>query len=312
MIINLKDYIHFAIYGNSNFTIDVLEKIKSVQKEKLNEIEINNNNLNYLHSNTDDKFLIIKINDEIICKKEGEYINLDYDIFKNNLKIFIVRTDRNLYWDEWYKNIVKLYKNNKIYVVYNFKLNEKENLPSNIEVIENDKFNKGIYLAYYYILEKNLEGKFLILDDKIIINSTFEENKINKCLFTFEHKWKIDDKYIFELLNVLDNSDKLFLEYEKYEWLGVFKGLSFIDSDILKKINLNHNFINFIKAINNNQYEMAFERVLGILLYYYSNNNEPIFGDIHKELEKNKNPWNYTYDKYYVSKKDKYFNYIFK
>ena len=28
--------------------------------------------------------------------------------------------------------------------------------------------------------------------------------------------------------------------------------------------------------------------------------------------KKNMNPWNFTYDKYIISKKDKYFNYIFK
>ena len=57
---------------------------------------------------------------------------------------------------------------------------------------------------------------------------------------------------------------------------------------------------------------MAFERILGILLFTHTNNNEPIFGDIHFELQKNNNPWNYSYDKYLISKKDKYFNYIFR
>ena len=46
--------------------------------------------------------------------------------------------------------------------------------------------------------------------------------------------------------------------------------------------------------------------------YNETNESNSIFGDIHQELEKNQNPWNFTYDKYVISKKDKYFNYIFK
>lgn len=312
MLINITDKIDYALYGNENNTINVLDIIRRLQKEKKNKLVVNNDTFNYLHNNTDDKYLIMSINNKIHSFEESNEIDIDYDLFKNNFKIIIVRTDRNLYWEDWYKNILKYYKNSKIYVIYNFTLIEKESLPDNIEVIENKKYNKGIFLAYYYILKNKLNGKFLILDDKIIINSIFDNNKVNQTLFTFEHKWKIDNKYIYNLLNALENSEDLYIEYEKFNWLGSFKSMSTISSDFLNKINKNHNLENLINAINNNQYEMAFERIFGILLYYYSNNNKPIYGDIHNELQKNMNPWNFTYDKYIISKKDKYFNYIFK
>lgn len=312
MEISILDQIDYAFYGNDNYTIDVKDKIKDNQNKKQKFLEVNNINLEYNNDNTNNKFLILKINNSIYSLKEGEKIFFCYDIFKNNIKIIIVRTDRDLYWNDWYKNISKLYSNNKIYVIYNFKLNEKEELSDNMEVIENNKYDKGIYLAYYYILKNKLKGKILILDDKLILNKTFDENKINKSLFTFEHKWKIDNKYIIDLLNVLDDSSKLLEELENENWLGSFKSLSFISYDLIYKINSKHNIENLIKIIYNNQYEMAFERVLGILLFIYTNDNKPIFGDIHDELQKINNNWNYSYDKYLVSKKDKYFNYIFK
>ena len=312
MIINITDKIYYAIYGNENNTICVLNELLTLQKTNEKELIINNNNLKYYHNNTDKKYLILKINETIHHLNENEKINFEYDIFKNNLKIIIVRTEKHLYWNDWYKNIIKYYPNNKIYVIYNYKLNTTENLPNNIEVIENNIFNKGIYLAYYYILKNKLEGKFLILDDRIIVNKIFDDTKVNKSLFTFEHKWKIDEKYIFDLLNALSNSENLYIQYENLQWKGSFKSMSIITSEMLNNINKNHNLEYLINAINNNQYEMAFERILGILLYLETNDNNSIFGDIHTELEKNHNPWNFTYDKYVTSKKDKYFNYIFR
>lgn len=312
MIINITDKIYYAMYGNECNTICVLDKIKNNQKQKNSELEINNENLKYYHNNTDSKYLILKINENTFFFNENDKITFEYDMFKNNIKIIIVRTEKHLYWDDWYKNIIKYYPNNKIYVIYNYKLNKPEELPDNINIIENNIFNKGIYLAYYYILKNKLNGKFLILDDRIIINKIFDDTKINKSLFTFEHKWKIDDKYIFDLLNALNNSERLYLEYENLSWKGIFKSMTIITSEVLNKINDKHNLEYLINAINNNQYEMAFERILGILLYNETNESNSIFGDIHQELEKNHNPWNFTYDKYVISKKDKYFNYIFK
>jgi hypothetical protein len=312
MEINIKNNIEYAFYGNDVHTINILNIIKEAQSNKEELIEINDLNFNYTHSNSHDKFLIIKNNNSVFCLNKGDTLKLDYELFENNLKIIIVRTDRDLYWDNWYKNILSLYPNNKIYVIYNFKLRENEELPEKIKIIDNEYYNKGIYLGYYYIIKNKIKGNILVLDDKIILNSLIDESNINRSLFTFEHKWKIDQKFITELLNVLDNNQELILELDKKNWLGSFKSLSYVNSKFLEKLNKKFNILNLIKVINNNQYEMAFERILGILLHSYEGNNEPIFGDIHQELIKNINPWDYSYDKYLTSEKDKYFNYIFR
>ena len=310
MILNILDVIDYALYGNIHNTTNVLSIILDNQKNKNKNLIINDEVMNY-SKNDDDAYLMISINKNLKILKRNDVIEFCYNKFKNHLKIILVRTNKDLYWDEWYENILSLYENHNIYVIYDFSDNN-DKLSKDIKVIENSHFNVGIFLGYYYILKNNMEGKFLILDDKIILNSKIDENNINKSLFTFEHKWKIDEKYIYNLLNVIEADDNIILEFENYNWKGSFKSMSYVDSSFLKNINEKYKFQNLIKVIRNNQYEMAFERLLGLLFYLEQKNSDPIIGDIHEELNKINNPWNYTYDKYIVSKKNQYFNYIFK
>ena len=141
--------------------------------------------------------------------------------------------------------------------------------------------------------------------------SDIKKDNINQNIFNFDHKWKIDNKYIFEMINLLSNSKILFEEFNNKKWYGCFKGLSFIDSILLNKIETTFNFTNLIKIINNNYYDMAFERLIGVFIFHFTKNNRSIFGDIHEELSKIKNPWNFSYENY-IENNDNSFNYIFK
>ena len=65
MIINIKDKIIYAIYGNDDYMINVKNIIQILQKNKTKQIVINNDNMNYNNNNEKYKYLIIKINNSI-------------------------------------------------------------------------------------------------------------------------------------------------------------------------------------------------------------------------------------------------------
>ena len=309
MIINIKDKIIYAIYGNDDYMINVKNIIQILQKNKTKQIVINNDNMNYNNNNEKYKYLIIKINNSIFTINNYDIIYFEYTNIPN---IIIVRTDLHIYWVEWYNKLLQHYKNYNIYIIYDFdSKNEILDIPTNITIIENNMYNKGIYLGYYYIIKNKLEGEFIVLNDKIILNKVIKKANINQNLFNFDHKWKIDNKYIFEMINLLSNSKTLFNEFNDRNWYGCFKGLSFIDSILLNNIEQKFNFTNLINIINNNYYDMAFERLIGVCIYHFTKNNKSIFGDIHTELSNIKNSWNFSYENY-IENNDNSFNYIFK
>ena len=156
MIINYNDTINFALYGNREYMKNILNIIKKYKKNNITNLVINNKNLDYLNDNTLKKYLIIKINNNIFTLNENEKILF---IYNNLINIIIFRTDKTIYWDEWLNNIIKYYGDNNIHIMYNFNQNQELiNIPKKIKIIENNIYNKGNYLVYYYILKNNLKG----------------------------------------------------------------------------------------------------------------------------------------------------------
>jgi len=311
MELNSTDIISEAIYGNPEYSISVLEYINNKIKNNEIEIMVNKETVKYDHNNNKDRYLILLLNGKINTYNDDLTIKLNY-INTNKFNVVMIRTSyTKKYWKESYKKIKTNYPNCTVYIITDKENNKFNDIEENITVIETDNINANIFNCYYYILKNNITGNNLIITDRFFMIDNFDENKINTSLFSFEHKWKIDQKKIFQLLSNLENSSFLLNYYNEFNWMGCFKGMSFINFNLLKNIDDKYDLKKLYEYITNNDNVMAFERIIGLLLYVETKNSKSLFGDIHENLEKNRNSWNFDYNNYKdVINKKKYY-YLF-
>lgn len=301
MIIKFCDKIHFAMYGNFDYMINILNLINKYKDECINSLVVNNQNMNYVYQNTSVKYLIIKINDKIFTLNENDKITFIYD---RDINIIITRTDENIYYDIWLKNILKFYKNSKIYIIYNFDIkNELINIPDYVNIIENKIYDNPDILPYYYILFNKLKGNFLILNDKVILNHSIDINSINKNILVKEHN--INEDELINTIKLLNNSNILIDIYKKISKKFCFEGLSFINSVFLNKANEKFNLSILFNKSEKINFNINFNIIFSLILYYFTNNNISIFENLDNNIIFT------NLDKYFETKSKTKINYIY-
>lgn len=237
---------------------------------------------------------------ELITRKIDIVPNISASELKYKGKSYVfvilrhIRTVKdNDLWISSYNSIRKFYTNKIIIIDDNSTLNTVNGKLFNTEVIYSEFPGAGELLPYYYYVQNKWADNMIFLHDSMFINRPFKDQELEgdaKFHWYFESNQSDNNKQINIYLSVLQNGKELLDFYsdtnEVKKWKGCFGGAMIISYDLVKyvedKYKLFTNLALFIKLRKDRE---AFERLLGIVLFYeegvkateYSN-----FGDILK------------------------------
>ena len=205
----------------------------------------------------------------------------------------------------WLKNILQIRKfyYHKIYIIDD-NSNKKYFTPANIDhlkdinIIKSDYSKRGEILGYYYLYEKKLFKKAIILHDSVFINKYIDFDKYNSNVNYLWHFGHHANNYNQEIhmINLLNKSKRLKEIYDAKEWLGCFGGISIIKYDFLKEIQDKFGIFNLIDYIDSRSKRMDFERIFSVLCAELDSNiykNESIYGNIFDYIK-----WEYSFNEY--------------
>jgi hypothetical protein len=293
---NLKKYVIFRKYNDLAVTVkkilDNYDKYYNLIFNNFDNFIANyNNNISKIYENNIKQIINNNMTKTKKFIQRQKVEKFGFIMIRN-----VIDEETNLYWQECYICIRKLY-NDKIIIIDDS--SDEKYLTQNVflkncKIIGSNYKQRGEILGYYYLFKYNFFEKAIIIHDSIFIkkktNFAFHNNA---SLFIFnDHAWD-DDFLILKILKKLKNINMSF--YERKEWNGCFGIMSVINYDFLKKINDKYNFFDvIINNILNRDDRMALERVFGYILFLENNNtNSSILGDIHDYCE-----WGLTYDEY--------------
>ena len=197
----------------------------------------------------------------------------------------VVKIEHNKLWIKCYKNIRKFYPNISIIIIddasdYNLITDISM---SNVEIIQSEFPRRGELLPYLYLLKYKWFKKALFIHDSVFINEYLDIFCNDYMpLWHFNH---LNNQYNDQkkILLQLENNSELIQYHDSLNWFGIFGGMTCIKLEYLEKINNNHNLFSLTNCIHNRYNRMSFERVLSVLLSFYSNNKfNSFYGDIHK------------------------------
>lgn len=181
--------------------------------------------------------------------------------------------DTNLYWQESYNCIRKLYPENKIVIIDS---NSKREFISDIElhkteIIYSTYTNRGECLPYYYYTKNKWFEKAVIIHDTVFIHHyiDFSDFSNYKLMWGFKHgKYERKDEAI-QIIRALDNSHELKEFYLNNDtWYGCFGSMTTISHKFLSELNDKYDFENFLYVIISKQYREAFERVISCIFQF--------------------------------------------
>ena len=213
------------------------------------------------------------------------------------------RTDK--YWKLSYESVRKYYPANNILLIddnsnYDYVDTDYEDKLINTKIIRSEYPGRGELLPYLYYIKNKHCDVACIIHDSVFINSKFNEQNIKTSnkLWCFKHNWDQPKDETILLSSLNNNSDLIKLHKNKNEWKGCFGCMSIIKYNLIKIINDNHNLFNLTEVIKYRYNRMSFERVIAVILKYYTtkNNidsiinydkkkpltNDSLFGDIHE------------------------------
>jgi hypothetical protein len=228
---------------------------------------------------------------------------------------FIIRhvsqKEHNLYWQECYKTIRKLYQN-KIFIIDD---NSNQELLTNIELkntqIINSEFKgRGEMLPYYYFYKIKPFNKAIIIHDSMFIGQKLDittPNKVKFNWFIYSHRWNNKEKEI-ELLKKLEKSDFLIKNYNnKKSWFPCYGVSSIIELDFLEKLQYKYNIFNLLNYVYNRNDRMCIERIFGLIFFIEAGLKRKTcsyLGKIHNFPRKTFKSNAYNFNDYLKDKKD--------
>ena len=177
------------------------------------------------------------------------------------------------YWINAYKCIRQFYPLNKICIIdggsnYDYiKLSDNMQF-INYEIIKTDYPKGAMFSPYYYYFKYKWFDKAVILHDSVFINTyiSFDEITTVRTIWHFDdHRW---DNYSYDtaIINLLSNNVELLkLYHTKSDWDGCFGCMSVITHSFLDYLNSKYNLINLIIHLNNHNWQVALERVFGVI-----------------------------------------------
>jgi hypothetical protein len=271
-ILDNYDYYYKLIFKNfDNFIIKYNEKLYKIYQNNIKNIEN-----------------IVKLKNITQQKQKNKF---GFIIIRN-----VINDESNLYWQECYICIRKLYNYDIIIIDDN---SDKKYLNSNLilrncKILSSKYKKRGEILGYYYLYKYKLFEKALIIHDSVFMQKKICFEKYdNISMWSFkDHTWD-DDKIILKIIKKFKNTNIVNL-YETKAWVGCFGIMAIVNYDFLVRINAKYNFFDIImNNILNRDDRMALERVFGCILFIENKNTSALFGDIHDYCE-----WGITYEDY--------------
>lgn len=267
------------------------EVIKSNEKtvsDKSNNNTINNNKANYENPR------------QYITKKIESNVNPAAFELKYNDKSYvfiILRHIRNIrdndLWISSYNSIRRFYTNKIIIIDDNSTINTLNGKLINTEVIKSEFPGAGEILPYYYFLKNKWADKMVFLHDSMFINRPFRDSELEgdiKFHWHFTPNSFDDTRKISNYISMFKNNKEIqaFANNPNNKWLGCFGGAAIVDYTPIEYLEDEYNiFTQLALSIKTRKDREAFERVLGIILYYDEivKDNCSNFGDITKYPE---------------------------
>jgi hypothetical protein len=214
--------------------------------------------------------------------------------YKDKSYVFVIlrhiRTVKdNDLWISSYNSIRKFYTNKIIIIDDNSSINTVNGKLFNTEVIYSEFPGAGELLPYYYFAKNKWADNMIFLHDSMFINRPFKDQELEgdaKFHWYFESNGFDDTNKIQRYFSLLNNGSELaeFTSNPENKWKGCFGAATIISAELVKYIEEKyHIFTQLCFVIKTRKDREAFERLLGIILFYeegvgatsYSN-----FGDI--------------------------------
>jgi hypothetical protein len=204
--------------------------------------------------------------------------------FRDKTYVFIIlrhiRTTRdNDLWISSYNSIRQFYTNKIIIIDDNSSINTVDGKLSNTEIIKSEFNGAGEILPYYYFLKYKWADRMIFLHDSMFLNRPFRDTELEgdiKFHWYFDAN-NSDYRKITNFISMLPNNVELqaFATDPDTKWYGCFGATTICDLSTIEYIEEEYKLFSILTlAIRTRKDREAFERVLGIVIYY-----EGIFND---------------------------------
>ena len=182
----------------------------------------------------------------------------------------------NELWISSYNSIRKYYTNKIIIIDDNSSVNTVHGNLYETETIQSEFNGAGEIIPYYYFLQHKWAYTMIFLHDSMFLHRRFEEEELEHSVrfhWYFNSNRADDKRKISTYLSLLKNDkSKEVLDFYQNAtsiWKGCSGGASMIDYSVVFQLEDTYNlFTTLIMAIKSRKDREAFERVLGIVLYY--------------------------------------------
>jgi hypothetical protein len=214
--------------------------------------------------------------------------------FQGKSYVFVIlrhlRTAKdNDLWISSYNSIRRFYKNKIIIIDDNSQVNTLNGRLYETEIIQSEFPGAGEILPYYYFLENNWSDTMIFLHDSMFLNRPLREDELDHSVrfhWYFTSNGFDDQRKIGSYLSLLSNNKELveFYQNPMSNWKGCSGGATIIDYDTVLSLETKYRlFSSLTMAIKKRKDREAFERILGIVVFYEGLVNEQTssnFGDI--------------------------------
>ena len=192
-------------------------------------------------------------------------------------------------WISSYNSIRKYYTNKIIIIDDNSSVNTVNGKLYEAEVIQSEIGGAGEILPYYYYLQNKWADVMIFLHDSMSLLRPFRDEELNHDVvfhWHFTSNGFDDNRKIKNYLLLLQNNKELVEFYLNPQslWKGCSGATTIIDLHVVEYLEQKYQLFTMLPmSIKSRKDREAFERVLGVILYYeqlVNDTNCSNFGDI--------------------------------
>lgn len=235
---------------------------------------------------------------EFVTKKIESKLNVSATELRYNNESYVFIILRNIrtvsdndLWISSYNSIRKYYTNRIIIIDDNSSINTVDGKLINTEIIKSEFNGAGEILPYYYFLKYKWADRMIFLHDSMFLNRHFKTSELEgkiKFNWYFTSNGFDDYRKILNYVSSLNNKSDIesFVTNSNNQWVGCFGASTICSLDLIQKLEDKYSlFNNLVFLVRSRKDREAFERLLGIILFYekdVSINNCSNYGDILK------------------------------
>ena len=191
----------------------------------------------------------------------------------------------NKQYRECYEAIRKFHPDLKIIFIDSSDKDVLEEYPmENIEVIQSEYPKGGEYSPYWYLLERKMFKKAIIMQDSMIVNTRIPYESVDDYKFVYEFTPDRNDlNEVATLISTSSKPNELQTLYESNEWVGCFGCTMIVTADFLQRVEDTVGITAWSAIINTKEMRMGLERGIALACIFtkgYSKENS-LFGSIY-------------------------------